>query len=381
MFQTSALKLMAWTKTKSAVVAGVVVLLAAGTNIVTVKAVSAARTKAALASMQGNWEGVLTAQQTHLRLVLKIFKTNDTYRAVIDSVDQGAKDIPIARLSARRNSIHAELPALNADYQAALNADGTEMSGKWKQLKGSFPLRLKKTTEADHVAEAMAADEYAPRPDSDLQGAWEGALKVGNSELRLVLRIAEPMAGTFHAQMDSVDQGARNLPVTLLTYQKPAIRFEMTAINGAFAGSLNDRDDQMTGTWTQMGKKLPLTFQRARTNTQTTAGAELDYGHGAGNQVQGHWKGALGISKMPLHIVFHIALLPDGSYSATMDSPDQGASGIPATAAEFTDPSLRLEWSGIGGVFTGKLENGRLSGTWRQGKSALPLKLEREAAK
>ena len=372
---------MAWTKTKSVVVAGVVVLLAAGTTIVTVKAVSAARTKAALASMQGNWEGVLTAQQTHLHLVLRIFKTNDTYRAVIDSVDQGAKDIPIASLSVRRNSIHAELPALNADYQAALNADGTEMSGRWKQLKGSFPLRLKKTTEADSVAEAMAPDEYAPRPDSDLQGAWEGALKVGNSELRLVLRIAEPTAGTFHAQMDSVDQGARNLPVTSLTYQKPAIGFEMTAINGAFAGSLNNRDDQMTGTWTQMGKKLPLTFQRAKTNTQATAGAELDYGHGAGNLVQGHWKGVLGISKMPLHLVFHIALLPDNSYSATMDSPDQGASGIPATAAEFTDPSLRLEWSGIGGVFTGKLENGRLSGTWRQGKSALPLKLEREAAK
>ncbi|MBU6411052.1 MAG: alpha/beta hydrolase, partial [Verrucomicrobia bacterium] len=81
-----------------------------------------------------------------------------------------------------------------------------------------------------------------------------------------------------------------------------------------------------------------------------------------------------------LRILFHIALMPDGSYSATLDSPDQGATGIPATAAQVTYPDVRLEWKGIGGVFTGKLTNGRLSGTWRQGNAALPLELERSMA-
>jgi hypothetical protein len=205
-------------------------------------------------------------------------------------------------------------------------------------------------------------------------------LKVGNMGLRLNLKIAEPVAGTFHAQMDSVDQGAMNMPVTSVTYQKPAIRFEMEAINGTFEGNLNDQDDQMAGTWTQLGKKYPLTFQRTKTNTQTAAAAEKDYGQGASNQVQGHWKGALDVKNVTLHIVFHIALMPDGSYSATMDSPDQGAAGIPATAAEFTYPNVRLEWAAIDGVFTGKLENGRLSGSWGQGKMTFPLKLERSAA-
>ena len=368
------------TKTKAVIVAALALLLAAGTTWVTINAVGAARTKAALTRMQGNWEGTVTANQTRLRLVLKIFKTNNTYRATIDSVDQGVKDIPVGRILAGGNSFRAELPALVANYQATLNADGTEMSGKWKQLKSSFPLKLKKTTEPDRVLEAMAADEYAPRTDSDLQGAWEGTLKAGNAELRLALRIAEPAAGTFRAQMDSIDQGVRNLPVTSMTYQKPAVQFVMTAINGAFEGSLNDRDDQMTGTWTQLGKKYPLTFQRARANTQTAADAGLDYGQGARNQVQGHWKGALEVNRAAVHLVFHIALLPDGSYSATMDSPDQGAVGIPATAAEFTYPNVRLEWKAIGGVFTGKLENGKLSGNWLKGNVSLPLNLERGAA-
>jgi hypothetical protein len=283
---------MAWTKTKIGIVVGVVALLAVGTAFVTVKAVNAAMNRATLARIQGDWEGTLTANQTQLRLVLKIFKTNNTYSAVIDSVDQGVKNIPVARISARRNSFHAELPALHADYQAALNAGGTEITGKWKQGNRSFRLKLRKTTQPDRVAEAMTTDEFAPRPGSALQGAWEGTLKVGNVELRLALRISEPTPGTFEAQMDSVDQGAKNLPVTSLSYNKPAVQFEMIAINGAFEGTVNDQDDQIAGTWTQMGRKLPLTFQRAATNAQAAAGAELDYGHGAADQVQGHWKGA-----------------------------------------------------------------------------------------
>jgi hypothetical protein len=242
-------------------------------------------------------------------------------------------------------------------------------------------LTLKRTTEADQVLEDLPSEAYAQRPGSDVQGAWEGALKVGNAQLRLNLRVAEPTAGTFEAQMDSVDQGARNLPVTTLSYNKPAIRFEMTAINGLFEGNINERDDQMTGTWTQMGKKFPLTFRRAQTNTPASIEAAKDYGQGASYEVQGHWKGALDANNALLHIVFHIATLPDGSYWAAMDSPDQGASGIEATSAQFTYPNVVLEWKALGGVFTGKLDNNRLAGTWRQGKVSLPLKLEREPAK
>jgi hypothetical protein len=330
--------------------------------------------------MQGDWEGTVTIGQAQLRLVVRIFKTNDTYRAVLDSVDQGAKDIPITRLSARADSIQLGLPALDAEYQAALNAGGTEMSGTWKQLKHSYPMTLKRTTEADRIAEPLAAGEYAPRPDSDLQGAWEGTLQVGKVDLRLGLRIAEPAPGTYRAQMDSVDQGARNLPVTSLTYHKPAIRLEMTSIKGVFEGNVSGRDDEIAGTWTQMGKKFPLTFRRVQANASSTAD-ELDYGQGNRFEVEGHWKGVLEINRLTLHLVFHIARLPDGSYSATLDSIDQGATGIPATAAEFTRPNVRLEWKALDGVFAGKLENGRLAGTWSQGKTTLPLKLERDVAK
>jgi RNA polymerase sigma factor (sigma-70 family) len=375
-----ALKLMAWTKVKMAVVAGVAVLLAAGTATLAVKAAHTSRTRSALATMQGNWEGVLDVNQAKLRLILRIFKTNDTYQAVFDSVDQGQKGIPITKFSAQPNFIHAEMPALDADYQAALNADATELSGTWKQLHRSFPLNLKRTTEADPVEEPMDSAQYASRPDSDLQGAWAATFTIGTTALRLNLRIAETAPGTFHAQLDSLDQGARNLPVSLLTYQRPAVHFELDALKSLFDGNLGGGGDQLTGTWTQTGREFPLTFQRVKAAAQTTADGGLDYGHGISTQIEGHWKGAIAVKTLALHVVFNIALMTDGSYSATMDSPDQGATGIPATTVQYTAPNLRMDWKGIDGVFSGKLENGHLTGTWSQGRAALPLKLERAPA-
>jgi hypothetical protein len=374
------LKLMAWTKAKTGIVAGVIVLLAAGTTIVAVNAYQAARTRTALAVLQGDWQGTMAADQVRLRLVVHIFKTNDAFQAVLDSVDQGAKNVPITAVAAGPNFFNFKMPALDVDYRGTLNGDRTEVSGTLKQLTKTYPMTFTRTTEAARVAEPLPADDYAPRAGSDLQGAWEGTLKVGGAELRLDLKIAEPAPGTFHAQMDSVDQGARNLSVTSLTYEKPAIRFEMSAINALFEGTLGGPGDQLQGTWTQLGQKYPLTFRRMAATAVAAAEAAKDYGHGDLEQVQGHWKGEIKAGQTTLPIVFHIALMPDGSYSATMDSPAQGANGIPATTAAFTPPNIRLEWKAISGVYQGTLKNGRLTGTWRQGQVSLSLSLERSAA-
>jgi hypothetical protein len=374
-----ALKAMAWSKAKTAIVTSLVVLFTAGTTAVAVQAVKAARTKAGLYAMQGNWLGNSVSGKVKMRLVLKILKTNDTYRAVIDSVDQGVMGIPVAKLSASPHSLHAELPALDAEYEATLNADGTALTGTWKQMNQSIPLTFQRATEATPVVEALPPDDYAPRAGSDLQGAWQGVVAVGNVQLHLNLRIAEPASGTFHAQLDSVDQGVRNMNVDSLTYHKPAVQFALNSIGAEFEGSLNDQLDQLAGNWSQMGNSLPVTFKHLDLSAQTGSESGKDYGHSAANEVQGHWKGALDINKVQLRLVIHIARKTDGSYSAEMDSPDQGATGIPASETKITTPNVRLDFNGIAGFFTGKLEKGALSGTWHQAGQSFPLKLERAA--
>jgi hypothetical protein len=40
---------------------------------------------------------------------------------------------------------------------------------------------------------------------------------------------------------------------------------------------------------------------------------------------------------------------------------------------------VHLEWNAIDTSYNGKLENGKLTGAWRQGGGAVPLVLERNA--
>lgn len=95
--------------------------------------------------------------------------------------------------------------------------------------------------------------------------------------------------------------------------------------------------------------------------------------------IEGIWQGKLKIPGIELTIVFKISENPDGTLTATMDSPDQGATGIPVEEVIFIDNTLRLEVKSAGGVFEGKVSEDFLviEGEWRQSGQTLPLTLKR----
>lgn len=95
--------------------------------------------------------------------------------------------------------------------------------------------------------------------------------------------------------------------------------------------------------------------------------------------IEGIWQGKLKIPGIELTIVFKISENPDGTLTATMDSPDQGVTGIPVEEVIFIDNTLRLEVKSAGGVFEGKVNEGFLviEGEWKQSGQTLPLTLKR----
>ncbi|MCB0276419.1 MAG: alpha/beta fold hydrolase [Calditrichaeota bacterium] len=92
--------------------------------------------------------------------------------------------------------------------------------------------------------------------------------------------------------------------------------------------------------------------------------------------VAGDWTGTLEVGSTQLRLVFHIAN-DNGSLSATLDSPDQGASGIPVSSTTFAEGKIEMVAAGIGGRYSGTLDPAgkRLSGTWSQGGQRLALTL------
>lgn len=95
-------------------------------------------------------------------------------------------------------------------------------------------------------------------------------------------------------------------------------------------------------------------------------------------EITGDWNGVLSIQGMKLRLVFHITKT-DAGFTATMDSPDQGAKGIPMTSAKFENNVLTLEHTAAKIVFSGTLDKmGFVTGNFVQGGMTFPLMLTRK---
>jgi hypothetical protein len=93
-------------------------------------------------------------------------------------------------------------------------------------------------------------------------------------------------------------------------------------------------------------------------------------------EITGSWEGLLEIQNTRLRIIFHIDK-NDTTFTTTMDSPDQGAFGLPATRSSFQENKLEIIAAGLGLFYRGTLENDSITGTFSQGGISFPLVLKR----
>ncbi|WP_289062683.1 alpha/beta fold hydrolase [uncultured Zobellia sp.] len=94
----------------------------------------------------------------------------------------------------------------------------------------------------------------------DITGEWNGAIKVAGTQLRLVINITQTDSG-YASTMDSPDQGAKDIPVSLTTFKDSVLNFEVSSIKATYSGTLT-KDGTIDGTFTQAGHELPLVFSK-----------------------------------------------------------------------------------------------------------------------
>lgn len=93
--------------------------------------------------------------------------------------------------------------------------------------------------------------------------------------------------------------------------------------------------------------------------------------------IAGQWFGQLRVQGIQLRLVFNITQTDKG-LSAMMDSPDQGAKGIPATAI-FETPLLKIEIPIAKIAYEGTLgKDNIIAGMFKQGGQSFPLNLSKE---
>jgi fermentation-respiration switch protein FrsA (DUF1100 family) len=192
-----------------------------------------------------------------------------------------------------------------------------------------------------------------PSRAQDVAGDWQGTLNTGAGELRLVLHIAKAADGALKATLDSIDQNSKGIPVSAVTLKDSRLSLEVAAVYGTYEGKVAADGKTVSGTWSQ-GAELPLEFRRATTAIMT------EHKSAQPSDIDGAWRGTLDLEAAKLRVVFHIVNTVAG-LTATMDSPDQGAEGMPTTSVTRDGPRLKIEAKNIAGVFDGKIAADRSS--------------------
>ena len=207
----------------------------------------------------------------------------------------------------------------------------------------------------------------------DIAGDWQGTLNAGGAELRLVLHLTKASDGSLKAVLDSIDQpGANGIPVKSATLKDAKLNLDVDIIHGTYEAKVAADGKTLSGTWTQNEQSFPLEFKRG------TPPVKTEHKPAKPSDIDGAWMGTLDLGTAKLRVVFHIVNTEDG-LTATLDSPDQGAKGIPTTSVTREGASLKIEVKSLGGAYEGKIaaDLSTIDGTFTQMGSTHPLLLRR----
>lgn len=83
------------------------------------------------------------------------------------------------------------------------------------------------------------------------------------TSLKLAFQVGQTPEGKTVVLMDSLSQGAKDLPASSVTFTNNAVFWEWKRINGSFAAKLSTDGQALKGEWTQGGGTNVLNLTRA----------------------------------------------------------------------------------------------------------------------
>ena len=204
----------------------------------------------------GHWVG--TIEGPGIGVEVDLGRQGDGWRGTISIPVQLTKGLPLSDLVVKGTSVEFAIKGAPGDprFKGELSKDGKTIAGTFSQGGGSLPLTLEWKGEPQ-----FAAVQKNPPVSKGLLGTWEGALDVKGVSLRLVLTLTNGPDGAI-GKLVSLDQNNFEMPVTTIVEEKSHLKLTVVMVGGGFDGEI--KGDEISGTWTQGGGSLPLTFKRAK---------------------------------------------------------------------------------------------------------------------
>ena len=219
-------------------------------------AISIAQTKV---SPAGHWEGSIKLPTGEMKVTVDLDRdAKGTWIGDLDIPDQGVKELPLRDLFVSDDSVNFGLPGGQGDplFKGKLSADGTFLSGEFAQAGNSAPFSLKRTGEA-----RVSVPPRIPAVPEKFTGKWEGQLDSSVGPVHLNFNISNK-DGSAVGTIDSPDQGAVGIPVSLISASENSLKIEVKFIPAGYNGKLSDDEKTLIGEWSQAGKTYPLVLTK-----------------------------------------------------------------------------------------------------------------------
>ncbi len=210
-------------------------------------------------------------------------------------------------------------------------------------------------------------------------GLWSGAMETGGQTIEISVVLQSTTNGGWTGLIDIPAQNTSGYPLSEITVSGGSVSFTMAGVPGnpVFTGTWDAEDQTIVGNLVQGGQTFPFRLTRtvdAPEMTVDTVSPE------DAAKIAGTWSGTLAAGPQTLRIVFHLVAGADGGLTATMDSPDQGQSGLPVNRVAFDGKVLRLALDYVGATFEGTMadDGATIDGSWSQGGASLPLRISKQ---
>ena len=189
-----------------------------------------------------------------------------------------------------------------------------------------------------------------------ISGSWIGQLEIPNGPLPVEFRFETDKDGELVGLAYAPDQNAYNMPVTGIKFAGGTLSLSVPSVPAPARYKGEMTGDVIVGKLSLGGSSFSLTLKKG-------PAYGLDLSPKAMAQLLGEWHGGLNPS---LPVIFRFERTESGSFKGFVDSPNQGARGIPISEATFADGQLEIKVKAVGGEYKGRLSGNNLSGNWKQ---------------
>lgn len=212
--------------------------------------------------LAGHWEGTIDLPTTKLAIRFDFARADDgaDWTGSIDIPVQMVRGHQLADIVVDDDAVSFRMPNIPGDptFAGKLAPGGARFTGTFSQAGQSYPFAVERRAATPEQGETPSQGV----PGTGLVGHWQGSLRVGSVALRLVLHVKPGDGDALVATLDSIDQGARDIPVSTVQFADGEVKLELATIGARYTGRMVADGSTIEGRWKQGQLDAPLDFRR-----------------------------------------------------------------------------------------------------------------------